>query len=67
MREHVEEKIMDWQLTGVPLSPYSNASEISSAVTISSAASTYVDEIRANGDFLTERPIDTLHAFGLAI
>ena len=67
MPENVDEMMLQWQLTGIPLSPRSTASEFSSAVTVSSAASTYVDTRIANGDWLSKRPTDHVNALQLAI
>ena len=59
---------MDWQMTGIPLSPTSTASEISYAATVSSAGSTWLDERPAAGVYLSQRPaVDHVNALQLAI
>lgn len=64
LQEALEEHIIKWQLTGMgyhttngpPVSTFAPPSEISSAVTVSSAASTGNDDVHLLGDWLTERP-----------
>lgn len=62
------ENVLNWQLTGTSyhvhgLSPsaFQVPSEISSAITVSSAASTCNEERHTNGDWLSQRPSDLVN------
>ncbi|KAI0341686.1 hypothetical protein BDW22DRAFT_259794 [Trametopsis cervina] len=62
------ENVLNWQLTGtsyhvhgLPPSAFQVPSEISSAITVSSAASTCNEERHTNGDWLSQRPSDLVN------